>query len=56
MSCSKKDYEAIAKEFRVELEPRRIAKGIATYFESTNPDFDRERFLAACGYPARATA
>lgn len=28
-----------------------IATGLANYFETVNPRFDRERFLTACGYP-----
>lgn len=28
-----------------------VAKSFATRLEDTNPAFDRERFLTACGFP-----
>jgi hypothetical protein len=54
---SRKDYELIARvlrdanvadEHQYEL-LERIALGFALELAATNPRFDRERFLAACG-------
>lgn len=50
---SRKNYEAIAGIIS-KSEGRygtlwEIAKDLADYFEGDNPNFDRERFLKACG-------
>ena len=55
-----KHFEAIAAIFRSKLLEsgrsevyynvvKEIIRVQANYFEDVNPDFDRERFLAACG-------
>lgn len=56
---TKKDYEAIAEIIKnnsndkLECESRAtataIAVNLACYMATTNPSFDREHFLAACG-------
>lgn len=55
MSMTKKDYQLIAKELQwadnhgwtdhIEL----MAESLADAFEADNPNFDRDKFLAACG-------
>lgn len=62
---TKKDYELIAAAFaeaRDEMadHPGRIAgsaqvaRRLASALRSTNPRFDRDRFLTACGLPENA--
>lgn len=64
MSLSRKHYEAIAAvvaeqaaEYAGSVEDfsaggawavEQTAKNLATYFAADNPNFDRQRFLAAC--------
>lgn len=55
-----KHFEAVARIFRnyAGLTARRtqndvaksIAQDVADYFAAENPNFDRERFLTACGF------
>jgi hypothetical protein len=61
MSVSKKDFEAVAKAFRIEstsTEPNchktmeRVAESMANYFSAANPAFDKTRFLKAAGFIA----
>ena len=54
---TKKDYQAIADVIRAEVtrngpidSARRIAEGLAIILATDNPRFDRNRFLAACGF------
>jgi hypothetical protein len=59
MACSKKDFVAVAK---ILLENHRLAYGpdqkrivhlialeMAEHFSASNPNFNRERFMSACG-------
>lgn len=53
---TKKHYEAIAAAFRAYIATntganiaRPIAKDLADYFATDNKNFDRTRFLQACG-------
>ena len=49
---TKKHFEAIAKILRdSEVDPnfvQALAKALAQYFATTNPNFDAERFVKAC--------
>lgn len=59
---TRKDFEAIAKvihdhadrvgvfQEEVEDEVELMAVNMATYLYRTNPRFDRERFMRACGF------
>lgn len=48
---TKKHFEAIAAIIRdSEVSPHLIARDFADYFQSINPNFDRDKFLAACGF------
>ncbi len=60
MSMSKKDYEAVAgilnTQIRIAMSNKRDTTGLcnaaadmAGVFARDNPNFDRARFLAACG-------
>ncbi len=62
---TKKYYEMIAAEIRAAMPSgnhardiggylalERLARYLASTFESQNPKFDRARFLAACGVSA----
>lgn len=60
MSLTKKHFKAIAGIVRdaQDLDPPksgitrvRIASDLANYFAGQNPLFDREKFMAACGFP-----
>lgn len=53
---TKKHFEAAARQVRDMLDAGRpgyecaiIAESFADLFQSFNPRFDRERFIAACG-------
>jgi hypothetical protein len=58
---TKKDFEAIAAIIKNRLEwadpveygvisgIKLTARDMADYFETVNPRFDRDRFIAACG-------
>ena len=57
---TKKDFELIARVIRLSkrrfdaynetaIEIHEFAKEMAYHLSATNPRFDRERFLAACG-------
>jgi hypothetical protein len=61
MSLSRKHYCAVADELAAAIEinryladksavqaVERVAEGLAKYFASDNPNFDRAKFLAAC--------
>ena len=57
---SRKDYEAIAAvidlardEYGMEGAVVLIANRLAGYFERENPDFNRARFMQACGFEVR---
>ena len=52
----KKDFKAIAEIIKTEgdvygyVQPcRRLAYELADYLSTTNPNFNREKFLDACG-------
>ncbi len=58
---SKKDYVMIAAVFHAECSSadfnaftckslENVANGLADKFQESNPRFDRDRFLAACGF------
>lgn len=57
---SKKDYEAIARAIKEELGPhisppsrriiQKLARSLCGIFKADNPNFNRERFLIACGF------
>ena len=55
---SKKDYVAVAKALKAASTGklptqdalRWVAIQLADYFREDNPAFDKERFLAACGF------
>jgi hypothetical protein len=52
---TKKDFQLIADTIRYNLGPpcrERAAEAFADALRSTNPRFDRERFLRACGVGA----
>jgi hypothetical protein len=46
---TKKHFTAIAKILNTTTQRANIARSLADYFETENPNFDRERFLTACG-------
>lgn len=46
---TKKDYIAIAEIIRVAANPITIAYGLSQLMASDNPNFDRQKFLKACG-------
>lgn len=52
MSMSRKNYEAIAKVLNEDygyLTPTKVvAEKLAKYFKEDNPNFDYDRFMAAC--------
>lgn len=51
---TRKHFEAIAKiiDFTEGDEDtlRSVVGGLILYFENENPNFDRDRFLVACGF------
>ena len=59
MSMTKKDFEAIARAIRIAhvtydtptdaAQREFIAREVAQHCEAANPQFNRARFLAACG-------
>lgn len=48
MSMSRKNYEAIAKILKEAKYRDNIIDDLADYFEDDNPNFNRDRFIAAC--------
>lgn len=62
---TRKHFEAIARVVRVNGEfhtnehakdlHKDIAQGLASVFANFNPNFDRARFLAACGIEKEAS-
>lgn len=53
MSLSRKHYEAIADIINrnSKTSPGTIADRLADYFETESPNFDREKFMTAAGFP-----
>lgn len=47
---TKKHYEAIARLLSGQNADLDLCESLARYFKSENPNFDRQRFLKACGY------
>ncbi len=48
---TKKHFEAIAKILKAQSANLALVMELAAYFESTNPNFDAERFVKACLNP-----
>jgi hypothetical protein len=56
---SKKHFEAIARTIRFQVDAadtyvrgilRDLADDLCTEFRAANPNFDRDRFMKACGF------
>lgn len=47
MAMSRKDFKAVAEILATTTERENIARSLADYFATTNPRFDRARFLEA---------
>ena len=47
---TKKHFEAIAKTLRDNKADKYVCEALAFDFGLFNPNFDRERFLTACGF------
>ena len=45
---TKKHFEAIAAILKANNAPLSLVMELAAYFETTNPNFDAERFVKAC--------
>jgi len=53
MGLTKKHFKRIAEEINTEIlkenNAEKLAVKLAEYFATENPNFDRQRFLTACG-------
>jgi hypothetical protein len=47
---TKKHFEAIAAIIKHTGPEFVVAEELAAYFETINPNFDKQRFLTACGF------
>ena len=48
-TCTRKTYQAIAEILFKHTTREAIANAMASWFAHDNPNFDRTRFLEACG-------